>query len=221
MGCLTISDGLAITQIILIIIQIGVIIWVARQWRNQKRSERYADQCHRILLHWHNIYHYWSILIGTTPYIGGVKSHFEKFIEEEREFIRYLNAFLMDPDIYINEDDKVSMETIKVAGETYIEIKNIFDGYLKYLSGRDSSQEEDYCKYLHEHFYREKYERDPKSGEELLQINPTYKEKMDKYKNNIETMKKILKNYAHYKGKKCNWLGDLILKVKCRKTSLK
>ena len=97
------TNWFRLIQAIFILFQIGVIVWVARQWKNQKRAERYADQCHRILLHWHNIEHYWYILTGLAVYHVNPYEHSRNFFEEKRDSILCFLAFLRNPEELVHK----------------------------------------------------------------------------------------------------------------------
>ena len=84
-------------QIVAIFIQVAVIVWVARQWREQKKEERYADQCHLILKDWSSIDRYWDILIGDGIYPLGIHEGLKKLLKENGDCIMRFRSFLRYP----------------------------------------------------------------------------------------------------------------------------
>ncbi len=195
---------------ILIFFQICVIIWVAHQWKNQKRTERYADQCHRILKHWHNIEHYWHILTGQAVYRVDEYAHSKKFIEEHEDSILCFLAFLRNPEIYINKEDNKSMNMISGINKTYFCINAIFKECFN--KTRPESTPSELLEHIINSLYtnncpqeqniKEKIEDIKESNEiEGLKKEKVYKVYIEKYNEDIKNLKDILLNYAHYKTK--------------------
>ena len=121
------SDVVLIIQLIATIVQITVIIWIARQWRNQKKEERYSDQCHLILKSWPTINGYWKIVTGQGIYhTSNQRHHLDKFFNENEGIISKLHSFLSYPEIYIYSKDKESIKKIKAMGNDY---NNVLDAF--------------------------------------------------------------------------------------------
>ena len=117
----TVSNSLASIQIIFIIIQTVLIVWVSKEWVNQKRTERYADQCHNILKHWWKIEQYLYILAGSPEEGDGeydveyyaedddkhardyAKNYAQRFLENNKDSIMIFLSFLRNPEIYIGK----------------------------------------------------------------------------------------------------------------------
>ena len=196
---------LEIIHILLIGFQCGVIIWVAQQWKNQKRSERYADQCHRILQHWHNIDHYWRILIGEAVYCDGVDKHIKKFFSEEEKSVLLFKVFLRNPDLYFNKNDEESMKAVKSFQEAHVRMNTILETYYN-----NDSQKKIHLRDLIKKDFRERSdeEEDPKIKEEIEEFQKSLQEEhkiyqiyIKRYKEYLMNLKDALSEYAHYKKK--------------------
>ena len=200
-------------QAIFILIQIGVILWVARQWKNQKRSEKYADQCHRILQYWHNIEHYWYILTGQAVYYVNERDHSKKFFEENGDSVLCFLTFLRNPEIYVNKKDKESMDMIKKIKRIHIDIKFLFDNWFgkhsdnlngpglygfieKSLYEKSLTEIPEEYEDIKEEIENIKNSSEQEEGIKRLDIHKVYNKK---YNEDIKKLKNILLNYAHYK----------------------
>ena len=193
------------------LVQIAVIIWIAYQWKSQKRSEQYSKNCYHILInHWQKIEHYWYILIGTAVYVQNEKKHYQNFINKSEESIIYLKSFLRNPEIYINPDDENLVISIKKIRNVFWTIESIFSEYLRKNEPKNLNfyLSDVYCKRI------SKFELSEKTIKEIEKIkNSTKATEVQKefqiynlcipdLEKHIKKMKNILLNYAHYKKRR-------------------
>ncbi len=117
-------------------------MWVSKEWGNQKRSERYAEQCHSVLKHWWKIEQYLYVLIGSPRY--DMDSEFkgsgerilvdieeerpnyypEKIFKDNEDAILIFLSFLRNPEIYIDEQE--DRDTISKIKKNYDFIEKTF-----------------------------------------------------------------------------------------------
>ncbi len=197
----TISDLLLLIQVVFIIMQTVLIVWVSQEWRNQKRSERYADQCYNILKHWQEIKHYLYVLTGLAVYCSkDDKEYSVRFIEENENSIRIFWTFLRDPEIYIDRKDKNSMELIAKIEDDCRFMKSIFE------DAKDSGT--NICIEIEEQLLNRNYCLNSKQEvEKIKRNNDKVGVKKDEifqiYEKDVEAIMKELKGilleYAHYK----------------------
>ena len=198
------GDYLSLVQTVLIAVQIGVVLWVARQWKVQKRSERYADQCHNILKHWYKIEHYFYVIAGMAVYDG--KNDWEyskKFIGDNKDDLLIFYLFLKNPKIYINDKDNDSIRKVFEIEKDYSTIRFIYDEYMS--QGGNKNWLRPYIgKYLLEYEYelnsksevQKIKESNNKDAVKMNEIFKIYKKDVQKVMAKLE---EILLDYFHLK----------------------
>ena len=200
---------LDIVQITLGIVQIGIIIWIAKNWKKQKRFEGYANRCNKILDHWYNITGYWYLLIGEEPYpINGESQidYLKRRREEMKEAVHLFESVVREPDIYIDRNDQVSMDKIKKFSEKV----NSIDPISLSLTEYDRSQ--NIRKRLQEAYYdnegdittdiigNETFKRPKEEGSNDSVIrNRLYREYTKILRDEFGDLKRTLQDYSCYR----------------------